>query len=239
MIKSIIVLIAGASLATSAWTAENPSASRHENIGIGGGAVIGGAAGGPIGLMLGAALGAWLGDRYHAEHSARLQFEERWNDARAEVAELNGLVTTSERRAAALEAQLGHETRKMQAALSDALDVKVLFRTNESSLPEETRARLLRLAELLAGLDGTLIRIEGHADARGDQEHNEQLSARRAASVRNALIEAGVPTSRIAVDAHGETHATAAENDVDALALERRVDLTLIRSGDGNRIARK
>jgi len=239
MIKPIIVLVTAAMFTATGWTAETTRTSKHESIGIGGGAAIGGAAGGPVGLVVGAALGAWLGDRFDEEHNARIQYEQRWTEAEAEVQALNGLVASSERQVAVLETQLRQESREMHTTVRDALDVKVLFRTNESALPEETETRLLRLAELLARLDGTLIRIEGHADARGNQEHNEQLSAQRAAAVRDTLIRAGVPVGRITLAAHGEAYATAAENDVDALAMERRVDLTLIRNAEENRIAQK
>ena len=239
MIKPAIFLVTAAMFTATGWTAEDTRTSKHESIGIGGGAAIGGAAGGPIGLVLGAALGAWLGDRFDEEHDARIQSEQRWAEAEAEVAALNGLVISSERQVVELETQLRQETREMQTTVRDALDVQVFFRTNESTLPDETQTRLLRLAELLARLDGTLIRVEGHADSRGNQEHNDQLSAQRAAAVRDTLIRAGVPTSRISMDAHGETYASAVENDVDALAMERRVHLTLIRNGDESRIAQK
>ena len=239
MIKRAIVIAAVVLFSATAWTAEQPLTSKPEAIGIGSGAAIGGVAGGPIGFIVGAAVGAWLGDRFNEEHTARVTFEERWTQAEAEVDALNGLIENSEQRVASLESQLRRETREMQSTVRDALAVQVLFKTNESTLPEDTEERLARLADLLARMDGMLVHIEGHADARGDQDHNEQLSAQRAVTVRDTLIRAGVPASRITVDAHGETHASAEENDVDSLAMERRVDLTLIRSADENRIAQK
>ena len=238
MIKYVAVLLTASLSATTAF-ADETQTKNHEAIGFGSGAVIGGIAGGPIGVVLGAAAGAWLGDRYNEERTARLDFEQRWTLAAAEVDELNGLVLSSERRVSTLESELRQQSREMNGMVRDALDVRVLFRTNESTLPEETEARLTRLAELLASMDGMLVRIEGHADARGNAEHNEQLSAQRAVAVRDTLIQAGVPASRITVDAHGERYSSAEESDVDALAMERRVDLTLIRNGDESRIAQK
>ena len=236
---SVIAVMAAIMFASTGWTAEDTQFSKHQSIRIGGGAVIGGVAGGPVGLVLGTTLGAWLGDRFDEERNARIRFEERWTEAEEEVAALNDLVTSSEHQVAVLESQIHQENREMRNTLRDALDVQVLFRTNESTLPGETQNRLLRLAGLLADLDGTLIHIEGHADSRGDQEHNDQLSAQRAISVRDLLIEAGVPLNRIMIDGHGETYAAAEENDVDSMAMERRVDLTLIRNGNENRVAQK
>ena len=245
MIKPAIVFVTAAMFAANGWGAENARAAKYESIGISGGAAIGGVASGPIGIVLGATLGALLGERFDQKHiarveadNARVEAEQRWAETEVEVDRLNGLVTTRDRQVANLEIEL-QETLEMHATVSDTLDVQVLFRTNESLLPEGTQARLQRLAGLLARLDGTLIRIEGHADSRGNQGDNEQLSAQRAAAVRDTLIQAGVPVGRITIAAHGERYALAAENDIDALAMERRVDLTLIRNGEGNRIAQK
>ena len=239
MIKNTLFFLMLVTFASAGWTAEGSKTSKHENIGIGGGAAIGGAAGGPVGFVLGAALGAWLGDRFDAEHTARLEFEDRWAEAEGEVAALNDLVKSSEQHAAVLESRLGRETREMRDTVSDALDVQVLFKTDESNLPTETQQRLLRLAGLLARMDGTLIHIEGHADSRGNDEYNEQLSAQRAVAVRDTLIKAGVPASMISVDAQGERQSVAEESDTDSLAMDRRVDLTLIRSSDQARIAQE
>ena len=41
------------------------------------------------------------------------------------------------------------------------------------------------------------------------------------------------------MNAHGEAFASAEENDVDAMAMERRVDLTLIRNTQNNRVAQQ
>ena len=238
MIKPAIVFVTAAMFAANGWGAENARAAKYESIGISGGAAIGGVASGPIGIVLGATLGALLGERFDQKHNARVEFEQRWTETEAEVERLNVLVTTRDRQVANLEIEL-QETLEMHATVSETLDVQVLFRTNESLLPEGTQARLQRLAGLLSRLDGTLIRIEGHADSRGNQGDNEQLSAQRAAAVRDTLIQAGVPVGRITIAAHGERYALAAQNDADALAMERRVDLTLIRNGEENRIAQK
>jgi outer membrane protein OmpA-like peptidoglycan-associated protein len=56
--------------------------------------------------------------------------------------------------------------------------------------------------------------------------------------VRDILIRAGVPASRIAIDARGEREAQAVDQDVDGMALERRVQLTLIPAGSAGRVAR-
>ena len=239
MIKLITTLLTAIIFATSGWTTETELESKHEAVGIGSGAAIGVVVGGPVGLVFGAAMGAFLGDLFDAEHNSRTQFERQWVEARAEVKMLNSLVANSEHAVASLEEELRDQDRRMQASVSEALDVKVLFRTNESKLPEVTETRLLRLAELLGHLDDTLIRIEAHTDARGQLSDNKHLAEQRAVAVRETLVRGGVSLSRIIMNAHGEAYASAGESDVDSMAMERRVDLTLIRNEQTNRVAQK
>ena len=61
----------------------------------------------------------------------------------------------------------------------------------------------------------------------------------RAANVRDSLIRAGIPAARISVEAYGEQYASADEKDLDALAFDRRVQLTLIPTGASARAARQ
>jgi len=46
-----------------------------------------------------------------------------------------------------------------------------------------------------------------------------------------------MPAERVIVAGAGETSATAAEQDVDGMALERRVELDVIDVGDASRVA--
>ena len=88
-------------------------------------------------------------------------------------------------------------------------------------------------------MDGMLIRVEGFADARGNVEYNAQLSADRALAVQDALIRAGVPSGRIVLDSYGEQFSRSDESDLDGLAMERRVELSLVDGGERQRIAQK
>ncbi|MGB7216679.1 MAG: OmpA family protein, partial [Gammaproteobacteria bacterium] len=93
--------------------------------------------------------------------------------------------------------------------------------------------------ELIGAMDGAVVMLEGHADSRGDAAYNEALSAARAEHVRQIFIDAGVPAERIAVTAEGENQAVAEPNDVDGLALERRVSISIMGPDSGPRVARK
>jgi outer membrane protein OmpA-like peptidoglycan-associated protein len=233
MKKYLAVLVAAAGIASGpAWTAETGKSPKEEKIGLGSGAAIGAAAGGPVGLILGASLGGWIGNRLHEEKSAHAEAE-------AELATVSGLLRTRERTLEDLRAEIGMQRREFRNALRDALSVELYFGTAESRLDSASEKRLARLTELLAKLDDIAIIVEGHADARGQVEFNEQLSAARAASVRDALVRGGVPTDRITAEAQGESMAVAAVDDAAALALDRRVALTIIDERDGNRIARR
>ena len=235
MIRHAIFLLIAAAFSTAGWAADDSRASKYETIGVGSGGAVGAAAGGPVGFIVGAAVGAWLGDQFNRQHQARDEFERNWIDSETRVTELDDLlqgaeqkVSTMESGVAVLETRLRRETEQLRAAVRDALDVQVLFRTDEDTLPDETRRRLVRLAGALAGLDDMLVRIEGYADSRGETGHNDMLSAQRAAAVMETLIRAGVPAGRISVNAYGEQRSSAAEDDPDGLAMERRVQLTVI-----------
>lgn len=236
MKKQLTVLVAAAVVAGPAWTAEGKS-PKEEKIGLGSGAAIGAIAGGPVGLILGAGLGGWVGNRLHEEKSANAESEARLTETRAELASANGRLRSREQMLAELRAEIGAERRAHRTALRDALGVELYFATAESRLDPGSEQRLARLAALLAELDDVAIVVEGHADARGDVDFNEQLSAARAAAVRDALVAGGVQAERITAEAQGESMATAEQDDAQALALDRRVSLTIIDERDANRVA--
>jgi outer membrane protein OmpA-like peptidoglycan-associated protein len=244
--RILILLLSSLVVAAPAWTASRSDApsgsgtgSKEERIGIGGGVAIGAIAGGPIGAIIGAALGGWTGDKFHRQRTAREDFEARFERASTDLESLERLLSGSERDAAELRAALSAQESTFRDAIREALEVEVFFHTGKAGLDERTHERLTRLGRVMQALDGITVVIEGHADGRGDADYNEQLSAERAASVRAALMEAGLPSSRITSSAAGEREATAAENDYDSLALERRVELNIVYPETVERVARQ
>lgn len=78
--------------------------------------------------------------------------------------------------------------------------------------------------------DGSLrLRIEGHADARGTTEHNEELAARRAENVAERFRRMGIERERIEVLSFGERVPVRRGHSARDLARNRRVELLLIR----------
>jgi len=237
--KHIVIAILTAAFAMPGWSAEPNGAPNEERIGVGSGAALGAIAGGPIGLIIGAALGGWAGDKFHRERSARQDVEARYTEASAELVALEQLLRGSEQHLSQLTTEWSAREQNYRAALEGALEVEVYFRTDDAALDAATEARLRGIADLIASMDELAVVVAGFADARGDETYNEQLSARRAAVVRDALIKGGVPAERITANAVGESQSTAAEQDLDALALERRVRLSIVDKQFGPRVAQK
>jgi len=239
MNRKIIAVLIGSLLATPAFAAEKQRAPKEEAIGLGSGAAIGAIAGGPVGFVIGAAFGGWLGDRFHQERAARRVADERSATADAKAQGLTARLTASERAIAQKDAALTNARTAHRRDLQEALSVEVFFRTEDSVLDAGTEERLAKLATLVAPLDGTVIRLEGHADARGTVEFNATLSTARAEAVRDALIRGGMPAERIVVNAAGEAGSTAAEQDADGMALERRVQIGVVALDDESRVAQQ
>ena len=68
------------------------------------------------------------------------------------------------------------------------------FGFNEATLTSEAQGRLSELADCIKATKVSgKITLEGHADERGTEEYNLQLSNRRAAAVKRYLTDLGVP----------------------------------------------
>lgn len=236
--KKIIVAVVGSMLATSSMAAPKDRGAKEreakeEGIGLGSGAAIGAIAGGPVGLILGAAFGGWIGDRFHHERNERRLADERATELGAHADELQQLLAVSERNVAAKNAELFTERVEHRRNLQEALSVEVFFRTEESGVASQTDERLAKLAALIEPMEGAVIRLEGHTDARGTETYNSALSTARAAAVRDALIRGGMPADRVIVTGAGESGSTSAEQDSDGMALERRVQMNVVDVGSG------
>lgn len=66
--------------------------------------------------------------------------------------------------------------------------------------------------------------LVGRTDRQGSSEYNQKLGLRRAARVKQILVDAGVPAGRIAIDSRGEDAAGRAD-EPDLSGYDRRVDV--------------
>ncbi|HEY4941027.1 MAG TPA: OmpA family protein [Rhizomicrobium sp.] len=69
------------------------------------------------------------------------------------------------------------------------------------------------------------ISIEGHTDATGNAPHNLDLSQRRAAAVKTALVAAGIAAGRMTTAGFGQTKPIAANDSAIGRAQNRRVEV--------------
>lgn len=85
-----------------------------------------------------------------------------------------------------------------------AENVDTFFETDSATLPSSSSDDLKTLADWAMCDSNNAIILEGHADPRGTKDHNLELSAKRAAAVRERLIDMGVPSQRIVITLFGE-----------------------------------
>lgn len=123
-----------------------------------------------------------------------------------------------------------------EGQLTIRLANKILFRSGESRLREESRAVLTAVAGLLNNeLAGYEILIEGHTDnvpisesMRGRFSSNWDLSAARAgAAVLFLQLEGKVDPLRLSVVGRGDTRPIAPNDTPDNQALNRRIDIRI------------
>src|SRR5579863_5703542 len=103
----------------------------------------------------------------------------------------------------------------------------VLFDTGSYTLKPGAREKLAKISGILLAHPGLTLQIEGHTDSVGTDEFNQQLSERRADSVRDFLAEQGVPGSAITARGFGKTQPVASNDTAEGRQRNRRVELVV------------
>jgi peptidoglycan-associated lipoprotein len=80
----------------------------------------------------------------------------------------------------------------------------VFFDLDESTVRDDARPALQKNADWLKKYGSVQVTVEGHADSRGSAEYNLGLGSRRATSVRDYLVNLGVPVARLQVVSKGK-----------------------------------
>jgi outer membrane protein OmpA-like peptidoglycan-associated protein len=110
----------------------------------------------------------------------------------------------------------------------------VLFDTGSYTLKPGAREKLAKISGIVLAHPGLSLQIEGHTDSVGGDDFNQQLSERRADSVRDFLAEQGVPGSSITARGFGKSQPVASNDTPEGRQRNRRVELVVNGDAIGN-----
>lgn len=109
----------------------------------------------------------------------------------------------------------------------------IYFETNQAVIKPESHDLCRQIARLMIEHPEVLqVSVEGHADERGGDDFNLDLSTRRAAAVRAFLIANGVSPGRLVSTGWGEQKPIADGSDEAAWSQNRRVEFLVTSRAD-------
>lgn len=114
---------------------------------------------------------------------------------------------------------------------SNRLDVlsktgAIYFRSGSARLAPESRHVLDTVVDVFAKCPELAIQVSGHTDSDGSDSQNLELSRRRAESVRDFIVNAGVAANRLTAVGYGEARPVAANDSSKNKALNRRIEFS-------------
>jgi OOP family OmpA-OmpF porin len=105
--------------------------------------------------------------------------------------------------------------------------LKIEFDTGKADIKPKYHAEIGKVAEFMKQYPEANGVIEGHTDNVGGYKYNMKLSERRAASVRNYLIEKyGVSPERLSSKGYGYTQPVASNKTKEGRQRNRRMEAT-------------
>ncbi len=106
----------------------------------------------------------------------------------------------------------------------------VLFDSGQYTLKPAARERLARISGIVLAYPELRLEVEGHTDSVGGDEFNQRLSEKRSSSVRDYLVDSGIPMDNIIARGFGKTQPVADNSTSEGRKLNRRVEMIV--SGD-------
>ena len=117
-----------------------------------------------------------------------------------------------------LETSLQHDRR--------AVIYGIYFDFNSATIKPQSATVLRTIAEVMKKNTDWALTVEGHTDNIGGNAANQELSTRRAAAVRTALIQLGIPDARLLASGFGASAPRDTNATLAGRARNRRVELT-------------
>lgn len=105
----------------------------------------------------------------------------------------------------------------------------ILYLTNKWELVAESIKKLQPMLSILTEHPELKIQIDGHSDNFGTAENNQLVSKYRAEGVMDYFKKQGIKSNRLKVKAYGENKPTASNQTKAGMALNRRVEIRVIK----------
>ncbi|WP_338767556.1 OmpA family protein [Bernardetia sp. ABR2-2B] len=104
----------------------------------------------------------------------------------------------------------------------------IFFDTDKWELKEESKTELDLVTRYLQTNPKIKVQISGHTDNVGDKIYNQKLSEKRATSVVDYLINAGIPKAQLVIKGFGEAQPQVENNSAENKAKNRRIEFEIL-----------
>jgi OOP family OmpA-OmpF porin len=116
---------------------------------------------------------------------------------------------------------------RVQREIQNLLQQPLEFQTASEQLTPESQQRLNAIATQLTQVPDAEITISGHTDNAGQIQANQKLSQARADSVRDYLVQMGLPAAKMHTLAFGDSQPIADNQTAAGRARNRRIEFKL------------
>ncbi len=100
----------------------------------------------------------------------------------------------------------------------------VNFESGKATITQDSHISLMKVVDIMETFTDATFKVVGHTDNVGNKEKNKQLSADRAAAVKNFLVEKGIAESRIETEGMGDSKPVASNKTPEGRAQNRRIE---------------
>jgi chemotaxis protein MotB len=163
---------------------------------------------------------------------------ERQRQLAAQLAQEKTALEQKSREYESLAASLDKEIKAGQVKLTELkgkltvrMAEKVLFASGSATIGRDGRAALTKIAEAFRGVQGRIIRVEGHTDnvpiRTARFPSNWELSAARAIAVVRLLQDQGVDPALLGAAGYAEFQPVAPNDSPEGRAENRRIEISL------------
>jgi outer membrane protein OmpA-like peptidoglycan-associated protein len=155
--------------------------------------------------------------------------------AKQQAAENQQQANVSERRAKIALDQLGLAAKDEPRGTVVTLPGANMFATNKAEILPSSVGRLTQIADAVKQVlgegrpsdAGRKIMLIGYTDSTGNDQHNMELSKRRAESVKMFFTQRGLDANMLEVDGKGEADPIASNDTKEGRAENRRVEIVI------------